>query len=62
MSFTISALLLTGLIVCMLVRYKAVGVGAAIVVLLFGFYLARSPLAPSLDKVVTTVSDAVPDI
>lgn len=62
MSFTISALLLTGLIVVMLIRFKSVGVVAAVVVLLFGFYLARSPIAPSIDKVVMTIADLIPDI
>ncbi|WP_255954607.1 hypothetical protein [Streptomyces odontomachi] len=62
MVLSISALLLFGLFVVLLVRFKAVGVGAAIVTLLFGFYLARSGAAEPIDQVMTAVADAVRDI
>jgi hypothetical protein len=62
LSVSISVLLLMGLLAFMLIRFKAVGVGAAVVVLLFGFYLAQSPAASSINKVVTTIADLIPDI
>lgn len=59
MQLTISALVLFALFTALLVRFKAVGVGVAIVVLLFGFYLARSDAADSIDQIMATVADTV---
>lgn len=45
MTFTISALLLFGLLLFMLIRSKSVGGVAAIVAVLFGYYLSHTPAA-----------------
>lgn len=42
MDFAISALGLFGVLLALYLRFKAVGIGAAVIALLFGFYLARS--------------------
>ncbi|WP_329133962.1 hypothetical protein OG552_17480 [Streptomyces sp. NBC_01476] len=60
MAFTLSALVLFGVLLALLMRYRAVSAGAAIVALLFGFYLARSGAAPSVDHIMTALRDAVP--
>lgn len=62
MSFTISALLLFGLLLAMLIRSKAVGAGTAIVATLFGFYLARTGAAPAVDQIMSALADAIPNI
>ncbi|MEU0819821.1 hypothetical protein [Streptomyces mirabilis] len=62
MSFTISALLLFGLLLGMLIRSKAVGTPSAIVAMLFGFYLARTGAASSIDQIMSALASAIPDI
>jgi hypothetical protein len=60
MIFSISALVLFGALLALLMRYRAIGAGAAIVALLFGFYLARSNAAPSVDQIMSALRDAIP--
>ncbi|WP_405583946.1 hypothetical protein [Streptomyces sp. NBC_01190] len=60
MAFTVSALVLFGVLLTLLMRYRALTTGAAIVALLFGFYLARSTAAPSIDHIMTALKDAIP--
>ncbi len=62
MSFSISALLLFGLLLGMLIRSKSVGAGAAIVAVLFGYYLSHTPAAPAIDQVMAALADAIPDM
>lgn len=60
MAFSISALVLFGALLALLMRYRAVSAGAAVVALLFGFYLARSSAADSIDQLMSAVKDAIP--
>ncbi len=60
MAFSISALVLFGLLLVLLMRYRALGAGAAVVALLFGFYLARSSAATSVDQIMTALKTAIP--
>lgn len=62
MSFSISALLLFGLLLAMLIRSKAVGAGTAVVAALFGFYLARTGAAPAIDTIMAALAGAIPDL
>lgn len=62
MSFSISALLLFGLLLAMLIRSKAVGAGSAIVAALFGFYLSRTPAASAIDQVMAAIGNALPSV
>lgn len=62
MSFSISALLLFGLLLAMLIRSRAVGAGTAIVATLFGFYLARTGAAPAIDQIMAALAGAIPDL
>jgi hypothetical protein len=61
MAFSISALALFGVLLMLLMRYRALGAGAAMVALLFGFYLARSSAAPSVDQIMSALRDAIPN-
>jgi hypothetical protein len=59
MVLDISALLLFGLLVFLLIRFKAIGAGAALVTLLFGFYLARSAAAEPINQVMSAIADVI---
>ncbi|MFD4697766.1 hypothetical protein [Streptomyces niveus] len=59
MVLTMSALALLGLFLVLLLRFKSLGVGAAVVAVLFGFYLARTGAADSVDQIMTALSDAI---
>ncbi|MEV8419953.1 hypothetical protein ACIBLA_30015 [Streptomyces sp. NPDC050433] len=61
MVLTISALALLGLFLVLLLRFKSLGIGAALVAVLFGFYLARTGAADSVDQIMTALSDAIRD-
>lgn len=60
MAFSISALVLFGVLLTLLLRYRALSAGTAAVALLFGFYLARSSAAPSVDQIMSALRDAIP--
>lgn len=59
MVLTISALALLGLLLALLLRFKSLGIGAAAVAVLFGFYVARTGAADSIDQVMSAVSHAI---
>ncbi|MGW8570615.1 hypothetical protein [Streptomyces niveus] len=62
MFLTISALALTGLFLALLLRFRALGIGAAVVAVLFGFYLSRTGAADSIDQIMAALADAVRDV
>jgi hypothetical protein len=62
MTVTISVVLILGVLVAALLKYRAVGFGAAVLVALFGFYLGSTDAAPAIDHFVTAVADAVAGI
>ncbi|MFC8829376.1 hypothetical protein ACFT9I_28975 [Streptomyces sp. NPDC057137] len=62
MFLTISALALTGLFLALLLRFRALGIGAAAVAVLFGFYLSRTGAADSIDQIMTALANAVRNV
>lgn len=60
MSFSISALAFFGLLLAMLIRSKSVGIGAAAVAMLFGFYLSRTGASAPIDQVMSAIGNAIP--
>ncbi|WP_405797386.1 hypothetical protein [Streptomyces sp. NBC_01506] len=62
MFLTISALALTGLLLALLLRFRALGVGAAVVAVIFGFYLSRTGAADSIDQIMTALANAVRNV
>lgn len=62
MAVTLSLVALFGLILALLLRSKALGVGAAIVAVLFGFYLSSTGAAPAITEIVTSLINALPDL
>ncbi|WP_327190007.1 hypothetical protein [Streptomyces xinghaiensis] len=62
MFLTISAIALFGLFLALLLRFRALGIGAAVIAVLFGFYLSRTGAAESIDQIMTALANAVRDI
>ncbi|MFH8696735.1 hypothetical protein [Streptomyces chartreusis] len=61
MVITIPLVLLLAVVAVLLLRFKAVGFGAAVAVALFGFYLAGTDAADTVDQLVTAVTGALTD-
>ena len=59
---TVSLVLVFSLLVFALLRFRAVGVGAAIACALFGFYLADTELADTIGRTVASLADIVSGI
>ena len=59
MFFTISAALLFGIGVVLMLKYRAVNIGAALVAALFGFYLASTGVAPAVRHTVAAIATAI---
>ncbi|MDX3458039.1 hypothetical protein PV396_39910 [Streptomyces sp. ME02-8801-2C] len=62
MVITIPLVLLLAVVVALLLRFKAVGAGAVVAVALFGFYLANTGAADTINDLVTAFTDAVPGV
>ncbi|MFF1721098.1 hypothetical protein [Streptomyces sviceus] len=62
MVITIPLVLLFAAVALLLLRFKAVGAGAAVVVALFGFYLAHTGAADTVNQLVAAVTGALADI
>jgi hypothetical protein len=59
---TVSLVLVFSLIVGALLRFRAVGMGAAAACALFGFYLADTTAAENINETVTSLTDAISGI
>ncbi|OEV04012.1 hypothetical protein AN219_37600 [Streptomyces nanshensis] len=59
MTVTVSVVLILGLAVAALLKFRAVGFGAAVLVALFGFYLAGTDAAQPITQFVTACADAL---
>ncbi|GAA5014476.1 hypothetical protein [Kitasatospora paranensis] len=55
MLFTVSAALLFGVALALMLRFGAVSYSGAIVAALFGFYLASTGIAPSVNHAITAL-------
>ncbi|WP_405010995.1 hypothetical protein [Kitasatospora sp. NBC_01539] len=53
MLFTVSAALLFGVALALMLRFKAVTLSGATVAALFGFYLASTGIAPAVNHAIT---------
>ncbi|MGW2256704.1 hypothetical protein ACWCXE_02305 [Streptomyces sp. NPDC001780] len=62
MVLTISVLALLGLLLALLLRFKSLGAGAALIAVLFGFYLSRTGAAASIDQIMSALGEAVRDL
>ncbi|MDX3750184.1 hypothetical protein [Streptomyces sp. AK08-02] len=62
MALSISFVVLLGIVVVVLIRNKSVKPGPAIVCVLFGFFLASTSMAPSINRFMTGVADMIGQI
>ncbi|MFL4905591.1 hypothetical protein ACJ6WF_21075 [Streptomyces sp. MMS24-I2-30] len=56
---SISLLVLFGLFLAVLMKFKAVGPGSAFVGVMFGYYLAASPASPAIDELMASLGHFV---
>ncbi|MET7638284.1 hypothetical protein [Streptomyces sp. NPDC005438] len=62
MALSISAVVLLAIIVFLLVKKAGLKAGHAVVCVLFGFYLASSSIAPTINEVTTKVAGMIEDV
>ena len=61
MVITIPLVLLLAAALAALLRFKALGAGAAVIAALFGSYLAATDASDTVNQLVTAVTDALAD-
>ncbi|WP_406273665.1 hypothetical protein OHT93_26040 [Streptomyces sp. NBC_00191] len=61
MVITVSLVFVFGIALALLLRFKALGAGAAIVAMLFGFYLADTDARTTVNSLMGAVVNALPD-
>ncbi|MEU9115009.1 hypothetical protein AB0D04_25280 [Streptomyces sp. NPDC048483] len=59
MALSLSVVLLLGIILVVLVRQKSIKAGPAIVAILFGFFLASTGMAPSINRFINSLADTI---
>ncbi|MFF0622946.1 hypothetical protein [Streptomyces sp. NPDC004296] len=59
MAVTLSIVLILGVLLALLIRYKSLGLGAAAIAVLFGFYLASTDARHTINQLTTAVTHAI---
>ncbi|MEU2787564.1 hypothetical protein [Streptomyces sp. NPDC007100] len=62
MALSLSVVLLLGIILIVLIRGKSLKAGPALVAILFGFFLASTGIAPSINKFLNSVAQTINNI
>ncbi|HEY3478588.1 MAG TPA: hypothetical protein VGL02_06760 [Streptomyces sp.] len=62
MAISLSVVLLLAIILVVMIRGKTIKVGPAIVAVLFGFFLASTNMAPSVNRFLTSLADTINQI
>lgn len=62
MTVTVSMVLLFGLVLVFLLRGKTLGYGSAFIAVMFGFFLASTGAAGTINELTTAVIGALPDL
>ncbi|MEU7317996.1 hypothetical protein [Streptomyces sp. NPDC007083] len=62
MTLTVSVVLVLGVLVAVALKFRAIGVGAFILVALFGFSLSSTDAAPIISQFIGALSDVVAGI
>jgi hypothetical protein len=62
MALTVSMVALFGLVLFFLLRSRTLGYGAAFVAVMFGFYLASTGAATTVNALMSAVVNALPDL
>ncbi|MEU8993449.1 hypothetical protein AB0C95_01280 [Streptomyces caniferus] len=59
MAITLSLVVILGVLLALLLRHKSLGVGAAVVAVLFGFYLANTDARHTINDLTTAITRAI---
>ncbi|MYS24742.1 hypothetical protein GA0115240_168416 [Streptomyces sp. DvalAA-14] len=62
MVISLSAVLLLAIVLVVMIRAKSIKVGPAIVAALFGFFVASTNMAPSVNRFLTSLADTINQI
>jgi hypothetical protein len=62
MAVTISLALLFGVLLALLLRTRSLSAGSAFVAVMFGFYLASTGAADTVNQLMSAVVTALPDL
>ncbi|OEV02758.1 hypothetical protein [Streptomyces oceani] len=62
MAISLSLVLLLGIILVMIIRNGSMKTGPAIVAVLFGFFLASTGAAPTINDTMSSIANAINDI
>ncbi|MFF7882890.1 hypothetical protein ACH40F_19675 [Streptomyces sp. NPDC020794] len=62
MAVTVSLALLFGFLLALLLRSKTLGAGSAFVAVMFGFYLASTGAADTVNQLMRAVADALNNV
>lgn len=62
MVISASAVLILAIVLVVMIRGKTVKIGPAIVAALFGFFLASTNMAPSVNRFLTSLADTINQI
>jgi flagellar biosynthesis protein FliQ len=61
-AISLSVVLLLAIVLAVLIRGKSLKAGPAIVAVLFGFFLASTGMAPSINRLLTSLADTLNQI
>ncbi|MFF4159435.1 hypothetical protein [Streptomyces sp. NPDC001678] len=59
MAISLSAVLLLAIILVVMIRSKNIKAGPAIVAILFGFFLASTGMAPSINRFLSSLAQTI---
>ncbi|MFH8340546.1 MULTISPECIES: hypothetical protein [Streptomyces] len=62
MAISLSVVVLLAVILVVLIRGKSLKTGPALVAVLFGFFLASSGMAPSIQRFLNSIADSISSI
>lgn len=62
MAISLSVVVLLAVIMVVLIRGKSLKAGPAVVAVLFGFFLASSGMAPSINRFLNSIADTINQI
>ncbi|MFF4207825.1 hypothetical protein ACFYZE_00335 [Streptomyces sp. NPDC001796] len=62
MAISLSVVLLLAIILVVMVRGGSIKAGPAIVAILFGFFLASTGMAPSINRFLNSIADTINSI
>ncbi|MEV7089616.1 hypothetical protein AB0O07_27635 [Streptomyces sp. NPDC093085] len=62
MAISLSVVLLLAIILVVLIRGGSIKAGPAIVAILFGFFLASTNIAPSVNRFLNSIADTINQI